>query len=412
MKNSFLDEDMDKQVHVPEGDQASDRAVSRREILPAFIGTVAFAIALYLLMTAVQPMLMSNDLIYGFSTMMAGCMEGDPLYYIAWFFADLTEGSFIAALPASIGMIIMGFVAAALERRKSPWAGTGVAGNGKIFTVMFVTTCLSLILGQVLYDWMFTSGWIPTFATALTVQVFVIFYGPELKKVATSLIVGTVVTCPVCFALLYGIISPLGLPLFIAVSIGVAIIVPACSLLFRLMPWMTIPAPTEGPNPTDQPKSRFFVSQVLGDIGQLTIWGSTWATVGMYVGGIISWVMNPLSPAYGSGNFPLLIMVQLITGALAILIWYPKWKRTGMAFTFAGIVFASAIVSTYPPSWTIVIPTILIGAVVFAPLVEWVFKVFRFKGSYHPICLIQLSIFTVCIAWSFVVMYGVMPLLG
>ena len=83
-----------------------------------------------------------------------------------------------------------------------------------------------------------------------------------------------------------------------------------------------------------------------------------------------------------------------------------------MAFTFAGIVFASAIVSTYPPSWTIVIPTILIGAVVFAPLVEWVFKVFRFKGSYHPICLIQLSIFTVCIAWSFVVMYGVMPLLG
>jgi ABC-type phosphate transport system permease subunit len=58
-------------------------------------------------MTAVQPMLMSNDLIYGFSTMMAGCMEGDPLYYIAWFFADLTEGSFIAALPASIGMIIM-----------------------------------------------------------------------------------------------------------------------------------------------------------------------------------------------------------------------------------------------------------------------------------------------------------------
>ncbi len=83
-----------------------------------------------------------------------------------------------------------------------------------------------------------------------------------------------------------------------------------------------------------------------------------------------------------------------------------------MAFTFAGIVFASAIVSTYPPSWAIVIPTILIGAVVFAPLVEWVFKVFRFKGSYHPICLIQLSIFTVCIAWSFVVMYGVMPLLG
>ena len=206
--------------------------------------------------------------------------------------------------------------------------------------------------------------------------------------------------------------SPLGLPLFIAVSAGVAVVVPVCSLIFRLMPWMTIPAPAEGANPTDQNKSKFFVHQIFGDIGQLTIWGSSWATIGMYVGGIISWVMNPLHPAYGSGNFPLLIMVQVVTGALAILIWYPKWKKTGMAFTFAGIVFASAVVSTYPPSWFIVIPTILIGAVVFAPLVEWVLKVFRFKGTYHPICLIQVAIFTVCTVWSFAVMYLIMPMLA
>ena len=409
MENTFLDEDMDKAVYEPATDA---QPVSRREILPAFVGTVVFAVALYAVMSYVQPLLMGNDFIYDFGAMMAGCMEGNPLYYVAWFFADLTEGSFIASLPASVGMIIMGFVAAALERRRSPWAGTGVAGNGNIFTVMFVTTCLSLILGQVLYDGLFSSGWIPTFATVLTVQVFVIFYGTDLKKVITSLIVGTIVTCPVCYVLLYGIVSPLGLPLFIAVSAGVAIVVPVCSLLFRLMPWMTIPAPAEGANPTDQPKGRFFVGQVLGDIGQLTIWGSTWATVGMYVGGIISWVMNPLHPAYGSGNFPLLIMVQLVTGALAILIWYPKWKKTGMAFTFAGIVFASAIVSTYPPSWAIVIPTILIGAVVFAPLVEWVLKVFRFKGAYHPICLIQVAIFTVCTAWSFAIMYLLMPLIS
>ena len=265
---------------------------------------------------------------------------------------------------------------------------------------------------SILYGGLFASGWIPTFATVLTVQVFVIFYGSDLKKVATSLILGTIVTCPVCYALLYGIVSPLGLPLFIAVSAGVAIVVPVCSLIFRLMPWMTIPAPAEGANPTDQNKSKFFVHQIFGDIGQLTIWGSSWATIGMYVGGIISWVMNPLHPAYGSGNFPLLIMVQVVTGALAILIWYPKWKKTGMAFTFAGIVFASAVVSTYPPSWAIVIPTILIGAVVFAPLVEWVLKVFRFKGTYHPICLIQVAIFTVCTAWSFAVMYLIMPMLA
>lgn len=384
---------------------------SRKEILPAFCITVVGAIALYALMTFIQPMLINNDFIYSFGAMMTGCIEGSPIYRVAWFFADWTEGSFIAALPATIGMIIMGFVAAALERKRSPHAGTGVAGNGRIFTTMFVTTALALILGQLIYGGMFASGWIPTFAVVLTVQVFVIFYGSDIKKVATSLIVGTLVTCPVCFALLYGIIAPLGLPLFVAVSIGVAIIVPLCSLLFRLMPWMTIPAPPAGENPaTSQASSKFFVHQVFGDIGQLTIWGSSWATIGMYVGGIVSWVMNPLHPAYGSGNFPLLIMAQIVTAALAILIWYPRWKKTGMAFTFAGVVFVSAVVSTYPPSWAIVIPTILIGAVVFAPLVDWVFKVFHFKGTYHPICLIQLAIFTVCIAWSFFVMYVMVPL--
>lgn len=387
-------------------------AGSRKEILPAFCITVVAAIALYVLMMYLQPMLMNNNFIYDFGTMMTGCIEGSPLYRVAWFFADLTEGSFIAALPASIGMIIMGFVAAALERKKSKHAGTGVAGNGHIFLAMFLTTCAALILGQLIYGSLFSSGWIPTFAVVLTVQVFVIFYGVNWKKILTSLIVGTIITFPVCYWLLYGIVQPLGLPLFIAVSVGVAIVVPLCSLIFRLMPWMDIPAPAPGSNPTDQNKSKFFVHQIFGDIGQLTIWGSSWATVGMYIGGIIGWVMNPLHPAYGSGNFPLLIMVQVVTGALAILIWYPKWKKSGMAFTFAGIVFASAIVSTYPPSWAIVIPTIIIGAVVFAPLVDWVLKVFRFKGTYHPICLIQLSIFTVCAAWSFAVMYLIMPMLA
>ena len=390
------------------------QSASRKEVLPAFLGVLVVTILLFAGMSALQPMLMGNAYIHDFNTMLAGCMEGTIFYKVMWFLADFTEATFIASVPASILMIVAGFVAAYLERKKSRFAGTGVDGNGHLFSSMFFATAAAIILGMVVYASLYPgwTGWVPTFAVVLTVQVFVIFYGSDLKKVATSLILGTIVTCPVCYALLYGIVSPLGLPLFIAVSAGVAIVVPVCSLIFRLMPWMTIPAPAEGANPTDQNKSKFFVHQIFGDIGQLTIWGRSWATIGMYVGGIISWVMNPLHPAYGSGNFPLLIMVQVVTGALAILIWYPKWKKTGMAFTFAGIVFASAVVSTYPPSWAIVIPTILIGAVVFAPLVEWVLKVFRFKGTYHPICLIQVAIFTVCTAWSFAVMYLIMPMLA
>ena len=147
MENTIIDDDATIVADAPASSKAPATAVSRKEILPAFCITVVAAIALYALMSYVQPLLMNNNFIYDFGTMMTGCIEGSPLYRVAWFFADLTEGSFIAALPASIGMIIMGFVAAALERKKAAHAGTGVAGNVHIFTTMFVTTCLSLILG-------------------------------------------------------------------------------------------------------------------------------------------------------------------------------------------------------------------------------------------------------------------------
>ena len=127
MENTIIDDDATIVADAPASSKAPATAVSRKEILPAFCITVVAAIALYALMSYVQPLLMNNNFIYDFGTMMTGCIEGSPLYRVAWFFADLTEGSFIAALPASIGMIIMGFVAAALERKKSAHAGTGVA---------------------------------------------------------------------------------------------------------------------------------------------------------------------------------------------------------------------------------------------------------------------------------------------
>jgi hypothetical protein len=398
--------------HADVQDPPQTAVASRKEILPAFLGVMIGAILLYALMVSVQPMLANNNYIYDFGTMMAGCMQGMLPFRAAWVFADLTEASFMASLPGTIGMIVMGFVAASLERRGSSHAGTGVSGNSDVFSTMFVVTVLSLILSQVVYGSFFQSGWIPTFATVLTVQVFVTFYESGFKQALTELVVGTLITFPVCYYLLYGIVLPLNLPLFVAVSVGVAIVVPICSLIFRAMPWMTIKAPAAPSSSTSQVPNKFFFHQVFGDIGQLTIWGSSWATIGMYVGGIVSWVMNPLHPAYGTGNFPLLILAQIVTAALAIFLWYPKWKQNGMAFTFAGVVFSSAIVITYTPSWMIAIPTIIIGAIAFAPYVEWVIKVFRFKGTYHPIALIQVAISSACILWSFIVMYLITPMIG
>ena len=115
------------------------------------------------------------------------------------------------------------------------------------------------------------------------------------------------------------------------------------------------------------------------------------------------------------GNLPLLIASQIAVAALAVFVYYPKWKKEGWAFTFPGIVLVSAVVGSYAATGTasdivVAVLTVIVGGVLFAPLVEWVMKLFHYKGNYHVIALIQVSIFTVCIIWSFIVMYVILPL--
>ncbi|WP_139651692.1 hypothetical protein [Raoultibacter phocaeensis] len=396
---------------------------SRKEILPVFIGTVVGAIVLFAAMNALQPMLMENNYIHDFGTMLTGAMEGTVFYKVMWYFADFTEATFIASVPASIFMIIGGFVAAYLERKKSRYAGTGVDGHGHIFSGMFFATAAAILLGMLVFGELYPgwTGWIPTFAVVLTVQVLVLFFGVSAAKIATSVLLGTLITFPVVYVLQTFVVGPLALPLFVAVSIGVFIVVPLCTALFKLFPWMKIVEPETPPAEEikeEEAKSSptsFFLNRVFGDVGELAIWGSSIATVAMYVGAIIGWFLNPLEPAYGAGNFPLLIASQIVVAALAIFIYYPKWKKEGWAFTFPGIVLVSAIVGSYAATGTIsdivvAVLTIAIGATIFAPMVEKVMALFRYKGSYHVIALIQLCIFSICIIWSFVLMYVILPL--
>jgi hypothetical protein len=276
---------------------------------------------------------------------------------------------------------------------------------------MFFSMAVSLFLGLLLFGSYFSRGWIPTFAAFLTVQVFVIFYGVSPAKLTTIVLAGTLVTFPVCNILLHAIVIPLHLPMFVSVSAGVFIVLPLCTELFRFLPWMTkkdaaektfAPAAITSPN-------KFFVNRVLGDIGELAIWGSSLTTIGVFAGTIVVWALNPMHPAYGTGQAPLILCSQLATAGAAVFVWYPRWKRNGWAFTFPSVLFTGAIFCTYPNHWLIVIPTIAIAVIVVPPLSEWLLRVVRCSGRWHPMTLVQLAIFAPCCAWSLVIMYIIMP---
>lgn len=397
---------------------------TRGEVLPALVCTIAGACLIYVAMTAALPLFANNAVLPGFLDFLGACIAGSPLAQIYWLFADFTETTFLASLPATIGLVVGVFIAAHLERTHSPHAGTGVDGNSGIFTRMFLSAVAAVVLGIVIFGhtWPGFVGWIPTFAALLVVQPLIIHFGASPAKLATCVLLGTIITFPIAHLLITYVVTPLGVPLFVGVSAAVTIVVPILAAICRALPWMAPeakPAPENGEGAdisfTPSPFA-FFINRVLGDIGELTVYGSSIGTALMYAGVIVAWTLNPLEPAYGAGNLPLLIASQIICGALSVFIYYPNWKSKPFEFTFGGIVFTSAIVGGICVTGTYVDfivagLTIVIGAVAFVPIINSVLKAFKFDGRFPAIALIQLGIFPVVTVWALLLNHIIIPML-
>ena len=397
-----------------------EKRSSRKEILPVFAAVVILTSCLYAVMTAVQPTLSGNPVLKDFGSVISGCMTGDPISRIYWYFADITEGNFVAALSAAVPMILVGFLAAWLETKGSKWAGSGVDGNGRIFSRMAVTGLLSPILAQLVFGGLFQIyGWIPTFAGFVVVQILITKYGVKLPQLVTTLILGTVITFPLCLLFMLKITMPLGLPTFLSVAYGFVLAVPICCEICNRLPWMKASAQNSAPaeesgtvTPYVPTPTGFFLNRVFGDVGELVVWGSSIATMASYLGGTIGWLINPLHPAYAAGNWPTIMCGQILTAALAVFLWYPKYQRDGWYFTFTAVIFASAVFVTYSNSLLVVIPTILVAAIIVPPFMHWLMKITKYQGRYPAIVCVQTAVGITCTLWCFFLMHVYLPALG
>ncbi len=411
-------EDSIKEVDVNEIKKETQK-ISRTKILPAFIIVVVIAVGLMFLMNALQPSIIewstNNNVFFSFGDMMAGAQEGSFFYRVMWYIGDMTEGALVKTVPASIGMVIMALIACALERKKSRHAGTGVGGNGRIFPAILIGSLISAALCQLIYGSFFSAGWIPTFTPFLLVPAYLMSFGANVQKTITAIILGALIPFPISYVLIYYVVLPLQLPLFIGNAFGMMLAIIIGTEISRLLPWMmkkdVVPAPAAETiaAPTPVYGNKFFVRRVFADTNELVFWGSNLAGIGMYVGATVAWVLNPMHPIYGLGNFPIMLCAQVCSTALAILIWYPKYAKTGIAFTFPGIVLTSAIATTYANAWQIMIPTIIVGALVFAPLLEWMLKAVKYNGRWHVATYVLFSIGAVCTIWAVIVANLIAP---
>lgn len=388
---------------------------SRKAVVPAFIGLLAVAAGLYFLLRWVADLSAEHTLLYDFGTLMGGCAEGSISYRILWFLTDITEGTFVGSLPASILVVVGSFIGAYLERRKSPHAGSGVDGNGAIFTVLACSGFASLILGQLVYGFWFDDGFLPTFAAFLSVQAMLLaFQAKRVSQAATVVVLGTLLNVPLCFFFIQYFTSPNYLPLFCAVGLSIIITVPVCSEIMHRLPWMK-EAPTEEAASEDvaeeeataneetlpvHGETHFFIHRVFADVTEQILWGSSIGGMLMYVGAILGVILNP---AHAGFNMVAVIPMQILTAALAVFVWYPKWKKDGWAFTFPALLFVSAVTITYPNTPQILIPTVLIAVFGILPLLGWLLKVTKYNGRWAVIVFVLISVCSLCIPWGFFV---------
>ena len=317
---------------------AAVKPSSRKKVLLPFVGTIAAAIMLYWAMETARPYLSDHQFIYSFKDLVAGCSQGNIFFRFMWLLTDLTKGGFIVSVLGSILLCLGALLSAYLERKRSPFAGTGVEGNSSCFLQMFFSAFASILIALFLYgrtEWFAAYGFIPTFSSLLVSQTMITCYGKEFKKVITAIIMGGIIPFPIALFFMVYVTIPLGLPGFIAVSLGLVVTIPLVHLLVKRMPWMMKKqAPAEKEPAQDanagalsvRPTS-FFLHRILGDVGELMIWGSSWGTTAMYIGAIITWCLNPLHPVYGADNLPMLILTQICTAALSIFCIILPGKR-------------------------------------------------------------------------------------
>jgi hypothetical protein len=111
------------------------------------------------------------------------------------------------------------------------------------------------------------------------------------------------------------------------------------------------------------------IRRVLADFSEAPFFGNELASLGLLAGVLLAYVLNPLSPGYGSGLILPLVGAQALTSAIGVVIWRQQWIKRGWYPTYVPLVsVVPAAVLTYGGSWAVVGASALLGALIAPPL--------------------------------------------
>lgn len=348
---------------------------SRKRPTAAFIGVLIFGFVLYFAMSALQPNL--GNSLFDYNTWLDK-MRGSPLWSFLWMLGDATEPHFHKSLLGGIGVLAGSVIAYLLDRKGSRFRMTPISyGFGQIWPWIFAAAFLSMGIVTILFGALRIEGdaWAATFVPYVSVaSAVILLYGGRIEVLLTGAILGAVFTTPATIFIRNELLFPHGLPGVIGSVSGMWIGGIFVFEICRFLPWMKrqpltdlSPAQVAGEIPISEYKhlhpNQYFVRRMLADYSEPMFVGNELAGACLIIGSLISWLLNPLHPIYGTGLFPACLLSQILTGAIAMYVYWDGWMDNDFFPTFVPVVsVAPAMVLLFGGSMPVILISAVLGA--------------------------------------------------
>lgn len=304
----------------------------------------------------------------------------EPSAWLRWVLGDISEVAFYKHEFASIGLLAGAYLAYRANRTGKAWQGFAISYGSGLWPWLVTSSLLGLVLSNLLWGWTVAAdSWQPTFAAFVSLPAaMVLMFGRGWKVTINGAILGAVLVTPMCLLMVNYLCNPLGLPVVIGNVSGMAVASVFAFLLCRYLPSLvksdacekpSSPAPETAITKAPDYGVVWSLRRVLADFSEAPFYGNEWASLGLILGALLAFTLNPLSPVYGSALLPQLIAAQALTSALGVVIWRRQWMSLGWYPTYVPLVsVVPAAVLTYGGSGQVIVMSALLGALIAPPL--------------------------------------------
>lgn len=312
--------------------------------------------------------------------------------WLRWLLGDISEVAFYKHEFASLGLLAGAYLGYWANRTGKAWQGFAICYGTGLWPWLLTSSLLGLLLSNLLWGWTVSASvWQPTFVAFVSLPAaMVLMFGGGWKVTINGAIMGAVLVTPMCLLIVNYVCSPLALPAVIGNVLGMAGASVVAFLLCRRFPSLVKSGqPGKPPSIAATPATKapdygviWTLRRVLADFSEAPFFGNEIASLGLLLGALLAYSLNPLSPAYGSGLLLHIIAAQALTSAIGVLIWRRQWMLRGWYPTYIPLVsVVPATLLAYGASWQIMLSSALLGALLAPPLACAIAK--RLPGDMH-----------------------------